>query len=193
LSIVAAFAVACSAPPAPGGGARSDPGAAAYASAPAVGVAPLEPIAVYVDPGVARSAEVSAGVDGWRVATFGIREWRTADTADAADVTVYQVGRYARVCEADETTDALGCVQAIGGLWDRAMGDPMNVFLVEGNYEADAALVTMHEIGHLLGLTHGAGLMAADVAGAWQCPDAETIDRLSELTGVDGFTACEAP
>lgn len=197
---LAAVALAgCVSPlPAPPIDAEPPPAAMAYPAAPLTTFAPLEPIAVYVSPEVTEAAGVHAGIDGWRLATFGVREWRTVDAPEAADVAIYQVGRYARLCGDDATTDALGCVTQIGGLWERSgSAQPaLNVFLVEGNYEVNASLVTMHEIGHLLGLTHAAGgLMAADAdaSAAWECPDAATIDALAERTGARGMASCEAP
>lgn len=208
--LFALFAVACTPPPPPF--AHDDAPAptvepAVYPTAPVVDAppvvvvvpAPLPPIRVHVDERIEERAAVLEAVEAWRVATRGVRDWVYVGKDDPADVWILEVGPYARVCPgAPEETTAWGCVQQIGGLW-ASQPEPLNVFLISGNYEAGAKLTAMHEIGHLLGLTHAdggfmTGNMPIKMALAdWECPDAEPLDRLQIKLGITGLTACAAP
>jgi hypothetical protein len=64
-------------------------------------------------------------------------------------------------------------------------GEPAELFVYRGEYEPHAAGTVMHEIGHLLGLTHAErGLMQPSWLkelreADWKSPDAETIDELA--------------
>jgi hypothetical protein len=193
------------------------------APAPAV----LAPIRVWVSPDVEEQEQVRAGVEAWAQATEGVREWVfveasaeeivEADEAGEAlaDVAIREIGPYGGTCgggsedgEIAETT-ALGCVWGLGGLWNNVSGASMPLFLINSSrwadgqarpgYQRNAKLVTMHEIGHLLGLTHAAGgrLMKAttdaEMAAEWECPDAEAIDALSSKLKIKGLSSCELP
>jgi hypothetical protein len=130
---------------------------------------------------VTESDDVLAGVAGWAEA---LRPWRDIVIGDRdCNVTIFEVGQHAALCASD---DAAGCTTQIGGLEE---SDPsLDVFLYRGNYETFAAGAVMHEIGHLLGLTHAEeGLMRADMdrGSDWVTPDAVTLERLSRLLRVD--------
>jgi hypothetical protein len=189
-------------------------------------VEPLAPIRVWVSPDVSEQEGVRAAVDAWAQVTEGVREWvfveasaeEIADADEAgealADVAIREIGPYGGTCAPSDTdgevaeTTALGCVWGIGGLWNNESGESMPVFLINTSrtadghavpgYQRNAKLVTMHEIGHLLGLTHAAGgLMTAttnkDMAADWECPDAQAVDALASKLKVEGLHACALP
>jgi len=207
--LFALFAVACTPPPPPfahddaPAPAAPAPEPTEYPSVPVVATppapAPLPAIRVFVDPRIGEYDAVVEAVEAWRVATAGVRDWVYVESYELADVWLLEVGPYARVCPgAPEDTAAWGCVQQIGGLWE-SQPEPLRVFLISGNYEAGAKLTAMHELGHLLGLTHADGgfmtgnMPIAAALADWECPDAEPLDRLQTKLGITGLTACAAP
>ena len=124
------------------------------------------------------------------------------------DVAVLEIGPYGNTCGDGGTTGALGCVQGIGGLWHNESGEPMAAFMISTTFSADGhaqdgyqqnpKLVAMHEVLHLLGLTHAAGgeLMNptnADLKRAWECPDPESVDALEQKLSVTGLSSCAPP
>lgn len=220
LMFLLSLVVGCALPVAPaGGGLNPQPELPAVgASEPsvpstAVVVAPapvvLPALRVWVSPGVAELEGVRAGVEGWREATRGVRDWTFTDSQDDADLAIYEIGPYGNTCGiGGAPPSALACVQGVGGLWRNESGEPMSLFLINSTrddagrakpgYQANPKLVTMHEIGHLLGLVHGAGALmnpyAGDMLGAnWECPDAESVATLEEKLDLDGLMACAVP
>ncbi len=130
---------------------------------------------------VGASDDVLAGVTAWAEA---LKPWRDIVIADSGcNLTIYEVGQHAGLCKSD---DAAGCTTQIGGLEQE---DPsLDLFLYRGNYEELATGATMHEIGHLLGLTHTeSGLMKPnmDRGSEWTTPDEATLEKLSKLLNVD--------
>lgn len=225
--VVTLLAVGCSVPaadptapvviddtPAPTAEAAPAPAHEPAYTAPHIDVpAPLPAIRVWLDPSINPKYidAVRAGVEGWRMATAGVRDWTYTDDYDHAELAIREIGPYGNTCAVGGTTEALGCVQGVGGLWHNESGQPMTVYLISTTFSADGhaqdgyqqnpTLVTMHEIGHLLGLTHGAGLLMGNTDGMphdrieadWTCPDAETIDTLETKLKITGLTSCEAP
>lgn len=207
--VLALVGVACTEPPASWNDAAPElpaPGVMVPAVDPITGTpapAAMAPIKVWLAPSIdpEQVQAVRAAVDAWGVVTRRIRAWvYVAEKADA-DLAISEIGPYARLCDGQEETAALGCVRAVGGLWRNKSGEPMNLYLISGNYERATKLVTMHEIGHLLGLHHDAGgIMAGPASEAmldasWECPDpvavAALVDRLELAPG--SLVACEAP
>lgn len=128
---------------------------------------------------VSAGDDVLAGVAAWAEA---LKPWRDVVISDAnCNITIFEVGQHAGVCAGD---DAAGCTRQIGGL---EQADPnLEVFLYRGNYEPIATGTVMHEMGHLLGLTHTeAGLMNPKMDHEWTSPDDATLERLSKILHVD--------
>jgi hypothetical protein len=210
--LVSLVALACNTPvppdfvhdaPTPAASERA-PEPVSYPLVPVVSDPPaaaLPPIRVYIDTDVSELDAVVEAVEAWRFVTRGIRDWLIVSEREGADVAIHEVGPYARVCPgAPVETTALGCVDQTGGLWWTREDDrPLRLFLISGNYEVAPKLTAMHELGHLLGLTHAAGgfmtgPMPADMMAAdWECPDAEAVAELGERLNVQGFASCEAP
>jgi hypothetical protein len=204
--VFALVAAACTPPPAPFELDAPTPAVepSVPATAPVVAALPvpaLPPIRVWLDPRI--DAEqidaVRAGVDAWGIATAGVRKWvYVSDKADA-ELAIFEIGPYARLCDGQPETNALGCVRGTGGLWNNKSGEAMPLYLISGNYERAAKLTVMHEIGHLLGLTHAAGGFMTGPApeamldAEWECPDAEPLDILQTKLDISGLTACAAP
>jgi hypothetical protein len=167
----------------------------------------LPPIRVWVSPDVQYFDEVMAGVEAWAFATRGVREWVFVDATaeeivlgeNVAELAIFEVGKYSRMCDGELETNALGCVHGTGGLWNNVSGQPMKLYLIAPQYEQNPKKVTMHEIGHLLGLTHEDGGLMQEVASVaineadWDCPDPRTVERLEGHLGVDGLTSCPLP
>jgi hypothetical protein len=143
----------------------------------------LEPeIVVFVDVPLSVSSEVIAGVRAWERATRGWRRWRLGSITEAHMI-ISQIEPNVRC-----PVWASACAGALGGLerdenaWGRA-------WLVRGNYEAGARVITMHEIGHSLGLWHVEGTMMQSAPSVdmylkvWRCPDGESLMRLQWQTG----------
>jgi len=162
-----------------------------------------EALRVCVDVPASERAKVEQAVEAWAEATSSWRDWVIVDAREGGcHLSIFEVGPYARLCSEDDdgdghaepNTDALGCVDALGGLLKAA--PDATVYLIEGRYSAG---VVMHEIGHTLGLTHkDGGLMQAgwpaEYRGAdWECPDATSMDRLGEKLHVEGLTSCALP
>ncbi len=204
-ALVCWLAGACTEPPAPFESGSPLPEAEPSVSAidPVTSTLPLRmpAIAVWLAPGISADQQdaVRAGVDGWAKATSAIREWHYTQDRGSAQLAIHQVGPYARLCDGQPETNALGCVRAHGGLWDNQSGQAMDLYLIDGNYEVAATLTVMHEIGHLFGLSHDdGGIMTAPAPKAmleasWECPDAETVDALQARLGIEGLISCEAP
>lgn len=181
---VALVALACAAPPPP---------TVELAPAPTAVAPVLAPIRVCTDVSETARADVGAGVSGWRYSTQTWRGWVDigADITDwRCDLMLVEVDP-GDFCEHGQAA----CVVGLGGL-DRAKPVPGIVHLVRGVYEPFARLVVLHEIGHLLGLSHMAGTMMdpfvsdiiAGTLGA--CPDEPTIARLEMRLGVFDLQSC---
>ncbi len=151
-------------------------------------------IRVGLDVSLRSAADVIAGVRAWEAATVGWRRWELVPIAQA----------HARIVEIVDPAGPCtlpgypigGCSAQIGGL--ELEHDPWaKIYLVRGNYEEAATLITMHEIGHALGLSHQDGtLMAAHPdtvlwEARWDCPDAVTLLRLEWHTGWHFAQRCE--
>lgn len=158
---------------------------------PAVYLTPLAPtvpptIRVHIDVSVGVSSEVIAGVKAWADATREWRDWELAGPA-TANLFIVEVADQAGHCDPVGYPIA-GCAGAIGGL---ELDPPhAKIWLLRGMYENAAKWVTMHEIGHTLGLTHMDGTLMAQHPEdgvqllAWDCPDTETLLRVSWRVGV---------
>lgn len=191
---------------------------AEYSTAPVVvsaedspKVKTLEPIKVWVSPDVTYQDEVKEAVSAWAVVTKGIREWALVDASEdkafepgTADLVILQIDPLGGTCNSDpdhsDVTTNFGCVWDMGGLWNhQAKDEPLRIFLVNPNYQANPELIVMHEIGHLLGLTHqDGGIMQAKLplsflAQDWECPDPVSVDRLSQKLNLEGLTSCALP
>lgn len=142
-------------------------------------------IVVFVDVPIKVAPDVVAGVRAWERATKGWRRWRLGHAAEA-HMWIIQVEPGKGHCP----VWASGCAGAMGGLerdpseaWGRA-------WLIRGNYEAGAKVITMHEIGHSLGLWHVEGTMMQaapsieQYLAEWRCPDGESLARLEWRIGV---------
>lgn len=146
----------------------------------------LEPeIVVFVDVPLKVAPDVIAGVRAWERVTHGWRRWRLGSVSEA-HLWIVQVEPGRGHC----APWAAACAGALGGLereprdaWGRA-------WLVRGSYEAGAKVITMHEIGHSLGLAHVEGTMMQAqptiemYLAPWPCPDAESLLRLQWRLGV---------
>jgi hypothetical protein len=171
--------------------------------------APLPAIRYWVEPGIDNRDEVIEGVKAWAESTRGVREWIEVDTWEGAELAVREIGPYGNTCGVGGAPpSAVGCA-VTGGLWANESGEPMTAWLINSTrddagkaqpgYQQNAKLVTMHEIGHLLGLKHApGGIMSATLdalapAADWECPDAETIDELETHLKIDGLQACTTP
>lgn len=207
--LVALIAIACTEPPASWSDAAPElpaPGVMVPAADPIEGEpapAAMAPIKVWLAPSIdpAQVPAVRAAVDAWGTVMRRIRAWVYVEAKTDADLAISEIGPYARLCDGQAETAALGCVRAVGGLWRNKSGEPLDLYLIRGAYERATKLVTMHEIGHLLGLHHDAGgIMAGPASGGmldaiWECPDpvavAALVDRLELAPG--SLVACEAP
>lgn len=184
------------------------PGVAASAAAPGIPIYPapelvtegperLPPIRVWVAPQVTERAAVLEGIAGWQYSMRGVRDWVVVEAdpiavvdTDVADSAIRVSGTVSPSCGDSGVVGALGCVNGVGGLWQNESGQAMDVWLFKGVYERLAKLTVMHELGHQLGLTHGGGIMDEQASGDWDCPDAETIDRLAEKFSIYGMVSC---
>lgn len=154
----------------------------------------LEPIRVLVSVEGGAAGDVVEGVEGWARTTRGLRDWELTGDWDVANVALIEVAPLT-LCSHPAMA---ACTAGTRGLWTHrppaSGGDPMRVFLVAGKYEARAATVAMHELGHNLGLAHMAGtLMSIALADAPElpCPDRVTVIELGERLGVAGLQWCE--
>lgn len=179
---LALVALACAAPPPP------EPEHVAPAPAPM-----LAPIRVCTEVSATARSDVGAGVSGWRFSTQSWRGWvdiGTDITDWRCDLMLVEVDP-GDFCEYGQAA----CVVGLGGL-DRPKPVPGVVHLVRGVYEPFARLVVLHEIGHLLGLSHLAGTMmdpfvSAIIEGTiGNCPDEPTIARLEMRLGVFDLQSC---
>ncbi len=145
----------------------------------------LEPeIVVFVDVPIDVSPAVVAGMRAWERATRGWRRWRLGPITEA-NLMIVQVEPNKGHCP----PWAAACAGAMGGLekeenaWGRA-------WMIRGSYEAGAKVITMHEIGHSLGLWHVEGTMMQAQPTIdmyfrpWTCPDGESLLRLQWRIGV---------
>jgi len=156
--------------------------------AAALSVAPgLEPvIRVHIDVAPSVAPDVLAGIRAWADATHDWREWELAGPV-SANLYITEVSDGDGHCDPVGYPIA-GCAGAIGGL-DK---DPplAKIWLIRGMYENAAKWVTMHEIGHTLGLTHLDGTLMAqhpeEGMGVlpWDCPDSVSLLRVSWRVGV---------
>ncbi len=167
------FALGCAQPPPP------PPERAAPASLP-----PVPTIRVHVDVGLGSAFDVVAGIRSWARATRGWREWELAGPA-TAHAYITEVDPTDSPCQVTGYTIA-GCAEAIGGL-DDDEAPHAQIWLMRGNYEASAQWVTMHELGHALGLTHMDGTLMQGrgrfVLLTLDCPDDVTLMRMHWRTG----------
>jgi hypothetical protein len=152
----------------------------------------LPPIRVLVSVSPEHEADVVAGVDGWALSTRGVREWELTREWEAANVVLLETPALVGMCPHPAM---LACTFGVGGLWTHeAIGDPMRVFLVAGQYGPDARTITMHELGHKLGLGHIEGTLmnrSASLHYALPCPDRVPIVELGTRLGVQGLRWCE--
>lgn len=118
-----------------------------------------------------------------------LKPWRNITVnpnGSNCNVTVYEVGQYSNLCASE---DAMGCTRQIGGMTEDSVDT--EIFLYRNNYEKYATGAVMHEMGHLLGLTHkDGGLMQASwnkewADPYWSVPDQQTINRLEKLLKVE--------
>lgn len=148
---------------------------------PAPRVAPTT-IKVHIDVDPSVSAEVVAGITAWANATRGWRDWGLAPPSEA-HVTIVEVGPGGGHCPSGSSA----CASQIGGLETDAPHG--RIFMIRGAYEIAARLITIHELGHTLGLTHfDGGVMQSNPTlelwiVEWQCPDSITLMRLSWIVG----------
>ena len=152
----------------------------------AVRPAPLEPeIVVHVDVPLKVAPNVIEAIRAWERVTRGWRRWRLGGIAEA-HMWIIQVEPGRGHCP----DFAAACAAQMGGLereppdaWGRA-------WLIRGEYEPGAKVITMHEIGHALGLRHVDGtLMQSHMTvemylNPWTCPDGESLARLQWRLGV---------
>lgn len=144
-------------------------------------------IRVHVDVSPAVAPDVVAGIRAWADAT---REWRAWELAGPASANLFitEVVDQEGHC-ADVGYPIAGCAGAIGGLDVDPPG--AQIWLLRGSYENAAKWVTMHEIGHTLGLTHLDGTLMAQHPDqdmgllSWDCPDPVTLLRVSWRVGVN--------
>lgn len=144
----------------------------------------LPPIAVYTNATGLGLIGVTRGVDGWARVTRGVRDWVITPSI-RANVLILEVPVSSGMCQ----SHMVACTYGTGGLWTHRNGDdPQRIFLQSGQYESQSALVTMHELGHKLGLGHVEGTIMARAIGDAvpsdpTCPDALTVARVSALLG----------
>lgn len=150
----------------------------------------LPPILVYTNSTGLGLLGVKRGVEGWARVTRGVREWAIVPTT-RANLMILEVPVSLGMCRSHMVACTYG-----SGLWaHRNLDDPQRIFLHSGQYEAQAPLVVMHEIGHKLGLGHAEGsIMAPSLDDAQPsnpvCPDAWTVARASASVG-ERLEACE--
>ena len=142
-------------------------------------------IVVFVDVPIQVAPNVVAGMRAWERATRGWRRWRLGAITEA-NLWIVQVEPGRNPCP----SWAVACAGNLGGLekdddsaWGRA-------WLIRGQYETGATVITIHEIGHSLGLAHAEGtVMNAEITlpmllQTWRCPDGESLLRLQWRLGV---------
>lgn len=155
-------------------------GGQAIAQAPVQAAQALGVLRVCVPESLPARAGVLEGVAEWAHATRGWRAWELASTD--CELTFELIERDT-LCAHEHTA----CVH-VSGL---EVGMPTRVYMVRGQYEAIPRYVTLHEIGHAIGLGHvDGGVMAESVneGDVLRAPpatiDSETIARLEWHLGV---------
>jgi len=181
---------ACSPPPVPGPGAPDVLTGTAEDPVAAAGDGPARLCLRVPEPAL---AGVRAGLAGWDAVLGPWRLLEEAGPGKPCDAVVEQSEEADSPC-LEGMSD---CADGIGGLdLARPRG---HVWLLRGRYESSAAFVTMHELGHLLGLGHEDGtVMEAEPSGKmaradWACPDPRTVSRLEAHLGLGLEPGCEEP